>query len=121
MAKTDFETIDQYHKVFPADVQSRMQAVREAIREVVPEAEEVISYQIPCFKYKGYLIYYAAFAKHLTISSPWSASLLKEFAKELKRFTVTKSAIQFLHKDPLPLELIKKIVAYRRAENEKVK
>jgi uncharacterized protein YdhG (YjbR/CyaY superfamily) len=118
MAKTDYKTIDEYHKAHPAEVQQRMQSIREIVHKVVPEAEEVISYQIPCFKYKGYLVYYSAASKHISLSSPWSAGLLKTFEKELKDYKVSKSAIQFPNQDPLPLDLIKKIVAYRKKENE---
>ncbi len=118
MAKTDFKTIDEYQDTFPAEVQERMQQIREVIKEVAPEAEEVISYQIPAFKYKGYLIYYSAYAKHISLSSPWSQALLDEFETELKAFKVTKSAIQLPDNKPLPLELIKRIVEFRKKENE---
>lgn len=118
MAKTDFKTIDEYHHTFPADIQDRMQEIRRIIKEVVPQAEEIISYQIPAFKYKGYLIYYSAYAKHISLSSPWSEALLREFESELKKLKVTKSAIQFPNKEELPSELIKRIVEFRKAENE---
>lgn len=118
MAKTDYKTIDQYQETFPAEAQSRMQAIREVIHEVVPEAEEVISYQIPCFKYRGYLIYYSAYAKHISLSSPFSSELLKHFENELKKYKVSKSAIQFPNNEPLPLDLIRKIIAFRKKENE---
>ncbi|QNL48091.1 DUF1801 domain-containing protein [Olivibacter sp. SDN3] len=122
MAKTDFKTIDEYHNAFPMEVQERMQKIRKVIREVVPEAEEVISYQIPAFKYKkGYLIYYSAYTKHISLSSPWSEALLKEFEPELKKLKVTKSAIQLPSRDELPLDLIKRIVAFRKKESDQVK
>ncbi len=118
MAKTDYKTIEEYHRAFPADVQKRMQAIREIIHQVAPGAEEVISYQIPAFKHKGFLIYYSAYPKHISISSPWSAALLKQFEKELEKLKVSKSAIQFPASDDLPLELIKRIVEFRKKENE---
>lgn len=118
MAKTDYKTIDEYHKAFQSDTQERLQEIHQTIKQQVPEAEETISYQIPCFKYKGYLIYYSAYAKHISLSSPWSSSFLNEFESELKSFTVTKSAIQFPNNVPLPLDLIKRMVAYRKQEND---
>lgn len=118
MAKTDYKTIDEYHHAFPADVQERMQAIRAIIHKAVPKAEEVISYQIPAFKYNGFLIYYSAYAKHITLSSPWSQALLQEFADELKKLKVTKSAIQLPNNEPLPVTLIKRIVTFRKKENE---
>lgn len=118
MAKTDFKSIDEYHQAFPSDVQERMQAIRNIVHKIVPEAEEVISYQIPCFKYKGYLLYYSAYAKHISLSYPFSEALLKKFEKELKGYKVSKSAIQLPSNEPLPLDLIKGIVTFRKKENE---
>lgn len=122
MAKTDFKTIDEYHQTFPEEIQGRMQAIRKIVHQVAPEADEVISYQIPAFKTgKLFLIYYSAYAKHISLSSPWSAALLKEFAGELKKFKVSKSAIQFPNDKPLPKDFIKRLVTFRKTENEKKK
>jgi uncharacterized protein YdhG (YjbR/CyaY superfamily) len=121
MAKTDYKTIDEYHNAFPADLQERMQSIRDVVHKVVPEAEEVISYQIPCFKYKGYLIYYSAYTKHISLSHPFSEALLKAFADELKKYKVSKSAIQLPNSEPLPMDLIKKIIEFRKKENEAAK
>lgn len=118
MAKTDYKTIDEYHNAFPAEVQERMQAIRNIIHKLVPKAEEVISYQIPAFKYHGFLIYYSAYAKHITLSSPWSQALLQAFDADLKKMKVTKSAIQLPNNEPLPTDLVKRIVAFRKKENE---
>ncbi len=117
MAKTDYQTIDEYHSAFPEEAQERMQQIRKIIKETAPEAEEVISYQIPAFKIgKKFLIYYAAFENHISISSPWSQALLKEFEPELSGLKVTKSVIQFPNKTGLPLDLIRRIVAFRKEE-----
>jgi uncharacterized protein YdhG (YjbR/CyaY superfamily) len=120
MAKTDYQNIDQYHSAFPAETVARMQTIRELIHEIVPDVEETISYQIPCFKYKGYLIYYAAFSGHITLSNPFSAALLERFKDELKNYKVSKAAIQLPLKDELPLEFIRELIAFRKAENEAV-
>jgi uncharacterized protein YdhG (YjbR/CyaY superfamily) len=120
MAKTDYKTIEEYHKVFSGDTLERMQTIRELVHKVAPEVEEVISYQIPAFKLgdKYHLIYYCAFPKHLTISSPWSEAMLKEFEVELKDYKVSKSAIQLPLGKPLPLDLIKRILEFRKKEFE---
>jgi len=121
MAKTDFKTIDEYHSVFPAVIQERMQQVRNIVKEVAPEAEEVISYQIPAFKTgKKFLVYYSAYAKHISLASPWSEALLKAFEADLKGLKVSRSAIQLPNDKPLPLDLVKRIVAFRKKENEAV-
>ena len=120
MAKTNYKTIDEYHQVFTGETLNRMQSIRELVHQVAPEVEEVISYQIPAFKLgdKYHLIYYCAFAKHLTISSPWSAAMLKEFEVELEDYKVSKSAIQLPLDKPLPLDLIKRILKFRKKEFE---
>ena len=117
MAKTDYKTIDQYHQAFSGEVLERMQAIRKIIHEVVPVVEETISYQIPCFKYKGYLIYYSAYAKHISLSYPFSAAFLEHFKKDLEGYKVSKSAIQLPHNRPLPVGLIKGMIAFRKKEN----
>lgn len=118
MAKTDYQTIGQYHKAFSGEGLARMQSIRKIINDTVPEAEECISYQIPCFKYKGYLIYYAAFPKHISLANPWSVAFLEHFKNDLEGYKVSKSAIQLPNDKPLPDKLIKKIVAFRKKENE---
>ena len=117
MAKTDYKTIDQYHRAFPADVVERMQKIRNAVHKVVPDVEETISYQIPCFKYNGYLIYYSAYTNHISLSNPFSHELLAHFKNDLKKYKVSKSAIQFPNDEELPLDLIKKIIEFRKSEN----
>jgi hypothetical protein len=79
MPKTDYKTIDEYHAAYSGESLERMQQIRDIVHNIVPEVEEAISYQIPCFKYQGYLIYYCAFPKHLTISHVWSGALLAHF------------------------------------------
>lgn len=117
MAKTDYQTIDEYQSTFPGEIKERLQSIREAIHEIVPDVEEVISYQIPCFKYKGYLIYYLAYTKHISLSYPYSKELLAKFEPQLNELTVSKSAIQFPNNETLPLDLIKGIVLFRVQEN----
>lgn len=117
MAKTDFKTIDEYQATFPSEIQERMQQIREVVNEAVPGVEEVISYQIPAFKIgKSFLIYYSAYTAHISLSSPWSDDLLNEFADDLKGYKVSKSAIQLPNDQPLPLDLIKRIVLFRKNE-----
>jgi uncharacterized protein YdhG (YjbR/CyaY superfamily) len=117
MAKTNFTTINEYHSSQPTELVERMQQIRDLIHEVVPEVQETISYQIPCFKHHGYLIYYCAFPKHITISNPWSEAFLSHFEADLKDYKVSKSAIQLPNSKELPLDLIRQIVAFRAEEN----
>lgn len=123
MAKTNYKTIDEYHKAFSGDTLKRMEAIRALVHKVAPGVEEVISYQIPAFKdgVKYTLIYYCAFSKHITLSSPWSEEMLKEFEGELQNYKVSKSAIQLPNDKPLPLDFIKRILQFRKKELENKK
>lgn len=117
MAKTDFKTIDEYHSTFSGASLERMKAVRDLVHQVAPEAEEVISYQIPAFKIgKQFLVYYCTFDKHLSISHPWSPALLEAFEPELQGLKVSKSVIQFPHNKELPLDFIKRLLQFRKQE-----
>lgn len=118
MAKTDFKTIDEYQSTFPEEIQERMQIIRTIVHRIVPNVEEAISYQIPRFKYKGYLLYYSAYAKHISLSHPFSDALLEHFKENLKNYKVSKSAIQIPNNLPLPLQFIEDFIKFRVEENE---
>lgn len=122
MAKTNYQTIDDYHKGFSGEPLTRMQTIRKIIKEVVPEAEENISYQIPSFKYKGrHLIYYAAFPNHISISHPYSPEFWEYFKADLKGYKTSKAVVQLPADKALPEALIRKIIAFRKKENEEKK
>jgi uncharacterized protein YdhG (YjbR/CyaY superfamily) len=120
MAKTDYQTIDEYHAAFTGDVLVRMQTIRQIVHRVAPHAEEVISYQIPAFKIgKHFLIYYSAFAKHISLASPWGDAFLEHFAADLKGYTISKSVIQLPNTKDLPTDLIERIVRFRLEQQAK--
>ena len=121
MAKTNYQTIDEYHQAFSGETLARMQTIRKIINDEVPDAEECISYQIPCFKYHGYLLYYCAFPKHISLSNPFSEAFLEHFKTDLEGYKVSKSVIQIPMDQLLPEDLIKRIVAFRKKENEVVR
>lgn len=118
MAKTDFQSVDAYNNTFSGIVKERLDRVRSIIRSTAPEAQEMISYQIPAYKHHGYLIYFSAYTHHLSISYPFSKELLAEFGDELSEYKLSKSAWQIPHDKPLPETLIRKVVAFRMKENE---
>ncbi len=118
MAKTNYQTIDEYHQAFSGESLARMQTIRKIIHEAVPDAAESISYQIPCFKYHGYLLYYCAFPKHVSLSHPYSEAFWEHFKTDLEGYKTSKSVIQFPIDKPLPEALIEKIVIFRKKENE---
>ena len=110
------ETVDQYIAAFPADVKKRMQQLRKTIKAAAPKAEEVISYQMPGYKYLGMLVYFAAYKNHIGFY-PGAGGVL-EFYKELSSFKSAKGSVQFPHDRPIPFEIISKIVKFRVIQNE---
>lgn len=118
MAKTDFKSVDEYQRSFPPEIAERLQQVRSIIKGVALDAEEVISYQIPAYKYEGFLVYYSGYKNHISLSYPFSEALLAQFKEELSKYKVSKSVIQLPNSEPLPVKLIKAIVQFRLQENK---
>ncbi len=110
-----FESIDEYIKTFPLDVQKILEKMRQTIRKAVPEAEEAISYQIPAFKLNGDLAYFAAFKKHIGFFP--TSSGISAFKKELSKYKTSRGTVQFPLDKPIPYDLITKIVLFRKKEN----
>lgn len=113
--KNKFTTIDEYINTFPKDVQKILEQIRKTIKEVAPEAEEAISYQIPTFKLNGNLVHFAAFKNHIGFYPTPSGQ--KAFEKELSVYKSGKGSVQFPLNKPMPLSLIRKIVKYRVKES----
>ena len=107
--------IDDYISSFPDRIQRLLKLVRSAIICAAPDAEEVISYQMPAFKYHGMLVYFSAHRSHIGLYP--SESGIEHFKEELSLYTTSKGAILFPMDQSLPIELIKKIVSFRVQEN----
>jgi uncharacterized protein YdhG (YjbR/CyaY superfamily) len=111
------QTVDEYLAAVPELARGSIDKIREAIRSVVPaDTTEVISYGIPAFKHKKVLVWYAAFANHCSLFP--TASVIEAFKGELKGFSASKGTVHFPLKKPMPIELIKKMVRARVAQNE---
>lgn len=108
--------IDEYIAGFPKDVQEKLEKIRMTIKNVVPEAEETISYKMPTFNLKGkYLIYFAAHKKHIAL---YPAPIgIEEFKEEIAPYESGRGTLQFPLDKPIPFSLIRKIVKYRAKEN----
>jgi uncharacterized protein YdhG (YjbR/CyaY superfamily) len=118
--KNSFQTIDEYIKTFPDNVQAILQKVRQTIKENAPGAEEAISYQMPTFKMNGNLVHFAGYKNHIGLYPTPSGT--EAFKKELSAYKSGKGSIQFPLDEPIPFSLIKKIVKFRVKENlEKAK
>jgi len=103
--------IDGYISQFPATVQAILRNVREAIRRAAPDAEETISYQMPAFKQHGILVYFAAWKTHIGMYPPISGD--KVIEKAITRYAGPKGNLQFPLDEPMPLDLIERIVSLR--------
>lgn len=107
--------VDSYIAAFPPREQKILQQVRQTIRKAAPEAEEVISYQMPGYKYYGMLVFFAGWANHISIyPAPWGAEELK---KEMSAYEGSKGTIKFPLDKKIPLDLVAKMVKYRMKEN----
>jgi uncharacterized protein YdhG (YjbR/CyaY superfamily) len=110
------KTVDDYIQTFPAAVQGRLQKIRKIIKAVAPKANEVISYGIAGYKYKGMLIYFAGFKDHVSVyPAPRTAV---SFKKELAAYRGGKGTVQFPNDEPIPIDLVKRIVQFRLKANE---
>ncbi|WP_176956245.1 iron chaperone [Catalinimonas alkaloidigena] len=105
-----YATIDEYHSSFAKNVQEKLEVVRKAIRDVIPHGKEVISYNIPAFKVNRIVVYYAAHKVHISLHP---APTDEEWQKDVEPYrTSGKGTIQFPYDQPLPIELIKKMVKH---------
>lgn len=112
---TKFKSVEEYISSFPPKVKSILKQLRKTIKDAAPGAEEMISYNMPSFKYKGVLVYYAAWKEHIGFY-PVSSGI-KAFHKELVDHEISKGTIKFKMDQPLPLNLINRIVQFRMKEN----
>lgn len=103
--------IDGYIAQFPADVQAVLRKVRTTISKAAPEAKETISYQMPAFKLHGILVYFAAWKKHIGLYPPVSGD--KALEKAVARYAGPKGNLQFPLDEPIPYDLIERIVELR--------
>lgn len=121
MEKLPIKNIEEYLALQPKKVRETLENLRQIIRETASEAEEVISYGIPAFKYHGMLVYFAAYKKHCSLFGG-NGSLTEQMKDELKDHKTSKGTIQFTVKKPLPDELVREIVRLRMKQNvEKMK
>lgn len=109
--------IDQYISTFPKNVQDRLTTIRNLIQKLVPTATEAISYGIPTFKLNGNLVHYAAYKNHIGFYP--TASGIDAFKNELSVYKNASGSVQFPHDQPLPLDLISRIVKFRIQQNSK--
>lgn len=113
--ETDYNPIDDYIAGFPPAVQQILQTIRATIQEAAPEATEAISYQMPTFKLHGNLVHFAAYKSHIGFYPVPTG--IEAFKEELSVYKQGKGSVQFPLDQPMPYDLIRRIVAFRVAEN----
>jgi uncharacterized protein YdhG (YjbR/CyaY superfamily) len=111
-------TVEEYIALSPKEMQANLKKLRRVIREAAPEAQEIISYNMPAYKIYGrILLYFAAHKEHIGLYAMPSANI--EFKKELKGYETSKGGIRFPFEKPIPIDLIKKMIKFRINENLK--
>ncbi len=108
--------IDEYIAGFPLSTREILEQVRLTIRNVAPQAQDVISYGMPAFKLNGILVWFAAYSKHIGFYP--KSTVIEVFNKGIAKYKSSKGAIQFPLNKPMPLELITEIVKFRVIENQ---
>ena len=109
--------VDAYLAALPAGVRTALEDLRKAIRAAAPQAEEVISYRIPTYKYHGPLVHFLAHPQHCSFVTA-SRAVVEKFKSELEGHEVSGTTIHFTAENPLPAALVGEIVKARMAENE---
>ena len=116
-SKPKFTDMDAYIASLPRDVQNILEKIRQVIRKTAPEAVEAISYQIPTFKLNGKnLVHFAAWKDHIGFYATPSGNAA--FKKELAQYKVAKGSIQFPLDEPIPYDLVRKMVSFRVKETQ---
>lgn len=105
--------IDEYIATFPNEIQVILQQVRETVQKAAPAAKEAIKYGMPTFTLGGNLVYFGAFKKHLGFYPVPNQH--PDFSADFAPYKQGRGSIQFPYAQPMPLDLIARIVHYRVA------
>jgi len=116
MAMQKPNNANEYIAAFSAGVQERLQQIREIIKKAAPQAHEVISYGMPAYKINSVLVYFAGWDKHVGFYP--GAGAIAHFKDDLSVYKGAKGSVQFPLDEPLPVDMINRIVAYRIKEDE---
>ena len=112
-----YSSVDDYILSPEKDFRPKLELIRQTIKKIVPEAEEVISYGMPAFRYYGMLAYYAAFKNHYSFF--FGPAVTRAFAKDLIGYKTSKATIQIPADKPVPVQLLKSMTKYSARLNEK--
>ena len=111
-SNTKFKTLDEYISVLPANTKAIFNELRKIIKQAAPQAEELISYNMPAFKLHGGLVYYAAWKGRIGFY-PGTPQIEAAFKKEISEYECSKGTIKFPLNRSIPYDLISKMVKLR--------
>ena len=118
MAKTNFQSIDEYISACPPESQAYLRQIRKLIRTLVPDAKEKISYQMAAFERNGKnLIHFAGWKKHVSLYPVPAGS--EAFERQIAKYAGGKGTVKFPLDEPLPLKLIERVVKLHLAVNKR--
>lgn len=112
---TSQDDIDAYISEFDEETRHRLQQIHEIIRAEAPNSIESISYGMPAYKLNGKpLVYFAGYAKHIGFYATPNGHEM--FAEEFSKYKQGKGSVQFPHIQPLPMDLVRRVVVYRKKQ-----
>jgi uncharacterized protein YdhG (YjbR/CyaY superfamily) len=118
MAKTNFQSIDEYIAACPPESQAYLRQIRKLIRSLLPDAKERISYQIAAFERNGKnIIHFAGWKKHVSLYPVPAGS--EAFERQIAKYVDGKGTVKFALDEPLPIKLIERIIKLHLAVNKK--
>jgi uncharacterized protein YdhG (YjbR/CyaY superfamily) len=115
MSRTEPKDIDAYIALFSPEVQAILERIRLTVRKAAPNAQESISYKMPTFNLNGVLVHFAAFKQHIGLYPPIRGD--KALQKAVAIYAGPKGNLQFPLTQPIPYELIRRIVRLRVKQN----
>lgn len=107
--------VNSYISGFPAGTRKLLKQLRDAIRKAAPDADELISYGMPAYKYHGVLVYFAGYQKHIGFYP--TPSVIKQFTERISQYKYSKGTVQFPLDKPIPVTLVTRMVKCRIQEN----
>ena len=111
-----YDSVDQYMAGLPEDRRAAMQGLRQTIRKAAPQATEAIAYNMPAFRLDDrFFVSYEAFARHYSLF-PWTDEMVAELGDALKPYAVGKGTIRFPADEPIPLDLVTRVIEIRLRE-----
>jgi uncharacterized protein YdhG (YjbR/CyaY superfamily) len=115
MKKYTAKNVDEYIALQPREVRETLEGLRKTIKKAAPDAEEVISYMMPSYRFHGVLVYFGAYQNHIGFYPTGRG--ISAFQRELSVYEGSKGTVRFPIDKPLPLSLISKMVKFRVKEN----